>query len=128
MPKLLLSLLIPIVLAAAPALAHAILIDGAPVAAGTVPPGPLAVRLRFNSRIDAERSRLTLTAPGGKQSVLEQSPPDAPNLLEAKTSVVPGDWSLRWQVLAVDGHITRGDVPFTVAEPPSSAPRTAAKQ
>ncbi|WP_245326709.1 copper resistance protein CopC, partial [Bradyrhizobium sacchari] len=23
-------------------------------------------------------------------------------------------WHLRWQVLSVDGHITRGDIPFTV--------------
>ena len=27
---------------------------------------------------------------------------------------VPGRYVVRWQVLAIDGHITRGDVPFTV--------------
>jgi methionine-rich copper-binding protein CopC len=26
-----------------------------------------------------------------------------------------GAYRLRWQVLAVEGHITRGDIPFTVA-------------
>ncbi|MFI4981818.1 MAG: copper resistance protein CopC, partial [Nevskiales bacterium] len=26
----------------------------------------------------------------------------------------PGAYVVRWQVLSVDGHITRGDVPFTV--------------
>ncbi len=26
----------------------------------------------------------------------------------------PGAYVVRWQVLAIDGHITRGDVPFTV--------------
>jgi len=26
----------------------------------------------------------------------------------------PGAWRLRWQVLALDGHITRGDVPFAI--------------
>ena len=25
----------------------------------------------------------------------------------------PGEWRLRWQVLSIDGHITRGDIPFT---------------
>jgi methionine-rich copper-binding protein CopC len=25
-----------------------------------------------------------------------------------------GVYVLRWQVLAVDGHITRGDIPFSV--------------
>ena len=29
-------------------------------------------------------------------------------------SWAPGAWRLRWQVLALDGHITRGDVPFTL--------------
>jgi copper resistance protein C len=28
--------------------------------------------------------------------------------------MAPGSYSVRWQVLAIDGHITRGDVPFTV--------------
>lgn len=118
-------LLIPIVLAAQPASAHAILIDGNPAISATVPPGPLAVRLRYNSRIDADRSRLTLVAPGALSSVLQQTPPEAPNLLEAKASVTPGDWVLRWQVLAVDGHITRGEVPFAVADP--AAPHVASQ-
>jgi methionine-rich copper-binding protein CopC len=29
--------------------------------------------------------------------------------------IQPGSYRLRWQVLALDGHITRGDIPFTVA-------------
>jgi len=36
--------------------------------------------------------------------------------LRTTVSLVPGLYSLRWQVLAVDGHITRGDVPFTVGD------------
>jgi len=31
--------------------------------------------------------------------------------------LAPGAHVLRWQVLAIDGHITRGDVPFTVVAP-----------
>ena len=27
----------------------------------------------------------------------------------------PGNYRLHWQVLAGDGHITQGDIPFTVA-------------
>ena len=34
--------------------------------------------------------------------------------MAAETDLQPGDYVARWQVLAVDGHITRGDVPFTV--------------
>jgi methionine-rich copper-binding protein CopC len=39
-------------------------------------------------------------------------PPDViDTTAELNTS---GAYVVRWQVLAVDGHITRGDVPFTV--------------
>lgn len=102
----------------AQAQAHAILIDGTPVAGSTLPAGPLVIHLRYNSRIDAGRSRLTLTDPAGVAHVLDQMPPDAPNLLEAKTPLSAGTWSLRWQVLATDGHITRGDIAFTVSAAP----------
>jgi methionine-rich copper-binding protein CopC len=27
----------------------------------------------------------------------------------------PGAYALRWRVLAVDGHITRGDIPFIIS-------------
>ena len=33
------------------------------------------------------------------------------------SSLTPGEYRLRWQVLALDGHITRGDVPFSVVTP-----------
>ena len=39
-----------------------------------------------------------------------------PDLLTGRAELVPGSYVLHWQVLAVDGHITRGDVPFTVTE------------
>jgi hypothetical protein len=37
--------------------------------------------------------------------------------LAAHLGLIPGAYVVRWQVLAVDGHITRGDVPFTVTAP-----------
>ena len=69
----------------------------------------------YNSRIDRARSRLTLTSPDHAQSVLKIAPDGPPNLLETTTNLeAPGAYVVRWQVLAIDGHITRGDVPFTV--------------
>ncbi len=41
--------------------------------------------------------------------------------MTSATDLRPGDYTVRWQVLAVDGHITRGDVPFTVTPPPATA-------
>ena len=40
----------------------------------------------------------------------------APDTLDSKaTGLKPGAYRIRWQVLAPDGHITRGEVPFSVA-------------
>ena len=89
-----------------PALAHAVLVDSTPAPNGHVPAGPLAIVFRYNSRIDAGRSKLTLTAPGQDGGTTTR--------LAAPATLTPGDYTLHWQVLAIDGHITRGNVPFTV--------------
>ncbi len=104
-------------LAASPAWAHAILIDSTPAPNAHLKAGPLAVIFRYNSRIDAGRSKLTLTAPDGNAARLDAHAGATPDLLEAATAVTPGAYTLRWQVLAIDGHITRGSVPFTVDAP-----------
>ena len=105
------------------ALAHAVLVDSVPAPNGHVPAGAVAIKFRYNSRIDAVRSKLTLTRPDGGAGRLD-SHGEGPDLLEAGVSLIPGAYVLRWQVLAVDGHITRGNVPFIVD---GTAPATAAK-
>jgi copper resistance protein C len=97
--------------------AHAILMSSSPAAGASVKPGPIDMSFRYNSRIDRARSRLTLTRPDHSQAVLKITPTGAPDLLETSTDLgAPGAYVVRWQVLAVDGHITRGDVPFTVTD------------
>ena len=45
----------------------------------------------------------------------DQRRPAHPTLIETSAELTaPGAYVVRWQVLAIDGHITRGDVPFTV--------------
>jgi hypothetical protein len=60
---------------------------------------------------------LTLTGSGQTRTTPPIDPEGPPDLLTSTVTLVPGAYVLRWQVLAVDGHITRGDVPFTVTEP-----------
>ena len=94
---------------------HAILLSATP-GANQVLTGPdTEVKLRFNSRVDQARSVLILVTPGGKQRKLAVAEHSAPNLLDAAVKgLKSGSYLLRWQVLAVDGHITRGEVPFRV--------------
>ncbi len=97
-----------------PASAHAILVESTPAIGATVPPGRLDLRLRFNSRIDRARSRLTLIRADHSTTVLPISAEGTDDLMFSTATLTPGTYVVRWQVLAVDGHITRGDVPLTV--------------
>ncbi|HEV3459268.1 MAG TPA: copper resistance CopC family protein [Thermoanaerobaculia bacterium] len=111
-----LALGLAMLIAATPAaLAHAILVEASPAAGSTVAGPDLVVRLRFNSRIDGARSQLTLVRADRQERAMTLDPQQAPERLTAKlTGIAPGAYRLRWQVLAADGHITRGEVPFRV--------------
>lgn len=110
------TLLALLLLCAVPRLAaaHAILMESQPAVRAAVAAGPAHVVLRFNSRIDAARSRVELRGAGVAPATLKLGAAPGPDMLVSDVELAPGQWVLRWQVLAVDGHITRGDVPFTV--------------
>jgi methionine-rich copper-binding protein CopC len=108
------ALLLGFLSAPLPAAAHAILMDSVPAVNATAKGPDIAFDLRFNSRIDHKRSRLTLTLPDQSQQVLPIAEDSAEDRLDTKATLSPGAYTLRWQVLAIDGHITRGDVPFIV--------------
>lgn len=98
--------------------AHAVLVESSPALKSTVTGPDVPLKLRFNVRIDAARSRLTLVGPDGALQTLEiSSKPDAIEIISAEAKGLhPGLYRLRWQVLASDGHITRGEIPFTVVK------------
>jgi methionine-rich copper-binding protein CopC len=101
-------------LMASPAFAHAILIGSTPVPNRHLWSGHVEVELRYNSRIDAARSKLTLIRPDHSAERLASHRGATPDVLQTTLDLPPGAYVIRWQVLAVDGHITRGDVPFTI--------------
>ena len=98
-----------------PAHAHAIVVETTPQV-DAVMHAPIDIKLRFNSRIDRPRSRLVLLDASGKESPIAIDKNSPTDVLTARIDgIQPGSYRLRWQVLALDGHITRGDIPFTVA-------------
>jgi copper resistance protein C len=99
------------------AAAHAILEASQPANGAHVPAGPVTLELRYNSRIDRERSGLTLTRPDQSKISLSIDPKGPPDLLTSTVTLTPGAYVVHWQVLAIDGHITRGDVAFSVTSP-----------
>ena len=98
--------------------AHALLLSSDPTAGAAVGGPDIALTLRYNSRVDADRSRLTLNGPDGKSRPLAVGRGESPSILASRADgLSAGRYTLRWEVLSVDGHISRGDLPFSVAVP-----------
>ena len=116
-------LVIAIVMAGALALfsnslrAHAILLQSSPAIHATVAGPEVAIELRFNVRVDVVRSRFSLVCPDTSVRPLVPEKQTSPDAVSARAAgLVPGPYTIRWQVLAADGHISRGEVPFKVGK------------
>lgn len=95
--------------------AHAVLMESTPTANATVSGSSVTISLRFNVRIDGGRSRVRLGSSDGTSVSLPLTTDSAPDRLQSKAvGLKPGTYKLIWQVLASDGHMTRGEIPFTV--------------
>ena len=98
-----------------PAWAHAILMESKPAVHASVKGPDVSVWLRYNVRVDGSRSRLHLVAPDGSEQNLSLAKQTSPDILESQASgLKPGAYKLIWNVLASDGHMSKGEVPFTV--------------
>ena len=108
-------LLIAVAFGAARVSAHAILENSTPAIDSTVTRPDVPIVLTFNVRIDASRSELRLLLPNASLIDLsaQQTSPDT--LATKVAGLKPGSYTILWQVLAPDGHITRGEIPFRVA-------------
>lgn len=106
-----------LVVGAGSAHAHSALAGSDPAAGGTVSAGGFPVELRFNGRVDAQRSRLVLSVADGSSRKLDARPGNAPSSIAAQADAVPpGPCTLRYDVLSNDGHLTSGTITFTAAE------------
>jgi methionine-rich copper-binding protein CopC len=94
---------------------HAILKESSPAANATVSGPDVAITLKYNVRVDSTRSKIQLSRPDESVTELQLTKQISPDTLSSKaTGLTPGAYKLQWQVLAPDGHITRGVVPFSV--------------
>src|SRR5471032_1781098 len=110
MPSPLISRIVAVALLAAfaqpvasgSAQAHAVIIESTPAADAVVAPGDAEVTLHYKSRIDHQRSRLTLIGVDGVTRALTIVPDSAPDVVAAKIDgLAAGQYRLRWQVLAI---------------------------
>ena len=104
-----------LVLAPGVAWAHAVLVQSTPAINATVDGGDIAVTMKFSSRVDGKRSTLLLSTSDGQSKPLAIDEQGASDTLSAHvTRLGPGKYAIHWQVLATDGHVTRGEIPFKV--------------
>jgi len=95
--------------------AHAILMESTPKLNSTVKGPDVDINLRFNVRIDGRRSRVRLVTPDDTISTLTLASQAKPDTLQTHAAgLKPGAYKLEWQVLASDGHMSGGEIPFTV--------------
>jgi copper resistance protein C len=95
---------------------HAVLKESRPAANSKVTGPDVPIMLKYNVRVDAKLSKVQLLNPDNSTSDLKIDAQASADTLNAKaTGLKSGEYKIRWQVLAPDGHITRGEIPFTVA-------------
>ena len=89
--------------------------DSTPKQNSTVKGPDVDITLRYNVRIDGGRSRVELDAADGTKTDLKLEKQAKPDILQCRaSSLKPGAYKLIWNVLASDGHMSKGEVPFTV--------------
>ena len=108
-------LLLAVLAATTPLCAHAVLMESKPKANSTVKGPDVPIWLRFNVRVDGKRSRLQVVTSDGSTVPVDTPKQNAPDILESHVSgLKPGSYKLQWKALASDGHMSNGEVDFTV--------------
>jgi copper transport protein len=107
-----------LVLACAPALAHANLVEASPPQGAEVSKPPERVELRFNEPVDAEFDPVVVRNAGGARVDAHDArvdPEDARVVLADLESVPKGSYTVKWRVTSIDGHVVEGRYAFAVA-------------
>jgi copper transport protein len=106
-----------LVLACAPALAHANLVEASPPPGGEVSKAPERVELRFSEPVDAEFDPVVVRGADGARVDAHDArvdPEDARVVLADLESVPKGSYTVKWRVTSIDGHVVEGRYAFAV--------------
>lgn len=100
--------------------AHAHLQQQTPAANTEVSPSPNQLTLDFSEGVEASFSGLTLLDPRGKTVSTEPAVRSESNnkqlIIPLQRSLAPGLYTVKWHVVSVDGHKTKGQYQFSVKE------------
>jgi len=114
-----------LMLAPAGASAHAALAAATPVPDTTIGQSPKLIRVQLNQGADPALSQITLidtsgrTVAGGPARLA----PSDPTIMEVSMGqLVPGLFTVAWQTIAADGHLSKGNYSFTLSSGLGPAP------
>ncbi len=111
---------------AAPVQAHAELVSSDPANKAVLATPPATITLTFSEDLDASKSSFKLLGPAGAVGTGKVAGTATAMSLEG-LSLAPGDYTIEWTSMALDGDLLRGTLTFTVAaSTPSGGPSTAA--
>jgi copper transport protein len=106
-----------LLLACAPALAHANLVEASPAQGSEVSKPPERIELRFSEPVDAEFDPVVVRAAGGARVDAHDArvdPDDARVVLAGLQRVSEGSYTVKWRVTSIDGHVVEGRYAFAV--------------
>jgi copper resistance protein C len=107
-----------VALAPAAAHSHAVLVRSSPARRAVLSQAPRRVELVFNERLEAAYSAVSVWGADGarvdgKDVRVDLSDPRV--LSVGLPELAPGDYTVRFRVLSVDGHVIESSFPFSVA-------------
>src|SRR5918999_1294668 len=119
-----------LLLACAPALAHATLVEASPPQGSEVSKPPERVELHFSEPVDAEFDPVVVRGADGARDDAHHArvdPEDARVVLADLERVTEGSYTVKWSVTSIDGHVVDGRYDFAVLaaeedRPPSEDP------
>lgn len=106
-----------LLLACAPALAHATLVGASPPQGSEVSKAPARVELRFSEPVDAEFDPVVVRDGGGvrvDKGDARVNPEDARVVLADLKKLPGGSYTVKWRVTSIDGHVVEGRYVFAV--------------
>jgi hypothetical protein len=107
----------------APAVAHVDLVTSSPKDKAVLETPPTNVTLTFSEGLDAGKSSFRLISAGTRVGIGRAAEDGAKTMTLVGLALTPGAYEIKWTSAATDGHIARGTLTFTVAQP-TSAPAT----
>jgi methionine-rich copper-binding protein CopC len=114
--------------AAAPVLGHAELDTSDPKDGAVLDTPPTTITLTFTEGLDASKSSFRVVLDGTDVATGKPDENGSEVMQATGLDLAPGDYVIRWTSAAEDGHLERGRLTFTVAEPtpPPASPTPAA--